>query len=73
MSTRTRVVILSGFLGAGKTTLLNTLLRQTSEPLGVIVNDFGDINVDAALVSGQVDVVLLLNSENVHVRDGFRL
>ena len=54
MTARTRVVILSGFLGAGKTTLLNTLLRQTTEPLGAIVNDFGDINVDAALVSGQV-------------------
>ncbi len=56
MTTRTRVVILTGFLGAGKTTLLNTLLRQTTERLGVIINDFGDINVDASLVSGQVAV-----------------
>ncbi len=53
---RTRVTVLSGFLGAGKTTLLNALLRDTSEPLGVIVNDFGSINIDAALVAGQTSV-----------------
>lgn len=53
---RTRVTLLAGFLGAGKTTLLNALLRDTTEPLGVIVNDFGSINVDAALVSGTANV-----------------
>lgn len=53
---RTRVTILAGFLGAGKTTLLNALLRDTTEPLGVIVNDFGAVNVDAALVAGQASV-----------------
>lgn len=49
---RTRVTILAGFLGSGKTTLLNALLRDTPEPLGVIVNDFGSVNIDAALVAG---------------------
>lgn len=49
------VIILSGFLGAGKTTLLNHLLRSPDARLGVVVNDFGDINVDAALVTGEVD------------------
>lgn len=53
---RTRVTILCGFLGAGKTTLLNALLRDTPEPLGVIVNDFGAVNVDAALVAGKTAV-----------------
>lgn len=53
---RTRVSIIAGFLGAGKTTLLNTLLRETTEPLGVIVNDFGDVNIDAKLVTGQTSV-----------------
>lgn len=53
---RTRVTIIAGFLGAGKTTLLNTLLRETTEPLGVIVNDFGDVNIDAELVTGQTSV-----------------
>lgn len=53
---RTRVTVLAGYLGAGKTTLLNALLRDTPEPLGVIVNDFGSVNVDASLVAGQTSV-----------------
>lgn len=46
---------LTGHLGAGKTTLLNRLLRRPGARIGVIVNDFGEINVDAGLVTGQVD------------------
>jgi G3E family GTPase len=49
------VTALTGHLGAGKTTLLNQLLRQPGARIGVIVNDFGAINVDAGLVTGQVD------------------
>jgi len=49
------VVILSGHLGSGKTTLLNHLLRQPGARVGVIVNDFGEVNIDAGLVSGQID------------------
>lgn len=49
------VIALTGHLGAGKTTLLNHILRTPNARIGVIVNDFGEINVDAALVSGQVD------------------
>lgn len=49
------VIALTGHLGAGKTTLLNHLLRQPDTRIGVVVNDFGDINVDAGLVAGQVD------------------
>ena len=52
---RIPVVALTGHLGAGKTTLLNHVLRQPGARVGVVVNDFGDINVDAALVTGQVD------------------
>jgi len=52
---RVPVVGLTGHLGAGKTTLLNHLLRTPGARLGVVVNDFGVINVDAALVAGQVD------------------
>lgn len=49
------VIALTGYLGAGKTTLLNHLLRQPGARIGVVVNDFGDINIDAGLVAGQVD------------------
>jgi len=52
---RVPVVALTGYLGAGKTTVLNHLLQQPGARVGVVVNDFGAINVDAGLVAGQVD------------------
>ncbi len=53
------VIVLGGGLGAGKTTVLNHVLRHAGElRLGVIVNDFGAVNVDALLVAGQVDGVV---------------
>ncbi|WUW21091.1 GTP-binding protein [Streptomyces sp. NBC_01463] len=49
------VIVLAGFLGSGKTTLLNHLLRhRAGNRIGVIVNDFGSIEIDAMTVSGQV-------------------
>lgn len=52
---RVPVVAVTGYLGAGKTSVLNHLLRMPGARLGVVVNDFGVLNVDAALVTGQVD------------------
>ncbi|TGD85495.1 cobalamin biosynthesis protein CobW [Mycolicibacterium sp. CH28] len=49
------VIALTGYLGAGKTTLLNHVLRTPHARIGVVVNDFGDVNVDAGLISGQID------------------
>ncbi|WP_405700597.1 CobW family GTP-binding protein [Streptomyces sp. NBC_00069] len=49
------VVVLSGFLGSGKTTLLNHLLgNRGGTRIGVVVNDFGSIEIDAMAVAGQV-------------------
>ena len=49
------VIVLTGYLGSGKTSVLNHLLRHPSARVGVIVNDFGELNVDAGLISGQVN------------------
>ncbi len=44
------VTVVGGFLGAGKTTLVNHLLRTAARRYAVLVNDFGAVDVDAALV-----------------------
>lgn len=57
------VSVIGGFLGAGKTTLLNRLLEEADgRRLGLIVNDFGDINIDEKLiVARDEDMISLAN------------
>ncbi|UVJ46517.1 GTP-binding protein [Pseudomonas sp. LS1212] len=60
---RIAVTVVSGFLGAGKTTLLNRMVRRAEgRRMAVIVNDFGELNIDAAIVSEVTDAVYSLQN-----------
>ncbi len=49
---KTPITLLCGYLGAGKTTLLNRVLNnQQGYKVAVIVNDIGEVNVDASLIA----------------------
>jgi G3E family GTPase len=53
---RIPVTVLSGSLGAGKTTLLNHLLATADRDVAVLVNDMGEVNVDADLLAEGSDL-----------------
>jgi G3E family GTPase len=57
------VTLLIGFLGAGKTTLLNRILNgDHGLRVGVLVNDFGAINIDAELIEGVEENMISLTN-----------
>jgi len=56
------VNVIAGYLGSGKTTLLNSVLAAAQEPIAVVVNDFGEVNIDAQLISARHDDVIELTN-----------
>ena len=60
---RVPVSILTGFLGSGKTTLLSRLMQhEDMDRVAVIVNEFGEVGIDDALVVSADEDTVLLNS-----------
>ncbi len=61
MSAATPAIVIGGYLGAGKTTLVNHLLRHAEgRRIAVLVNDFGEVSIDADLIVGAEGGVLSL-------------
>lgn len=59
------VTIVTGFLGAGKTTLLRSLIeRRQTRRLALLINEFGEISVDGALVRDAA-----AGDAQVHIQD----
>ena len=47
------ITLITGYLGSGKTTLINHILRNAkNHKMAVIVNDIGEVNIDAELIEG---------------------
>lgn len=60
---RIPVIMLTGFLGSGKTTLLNAWLQTPDlANAAVIVNEFGDIGIDHALIASSSDNTIELST-----------
>ncbi len=53
------VTTIGGYLGSGKTTLVNHLLRNANgQRLAVLVNEFGELSIDADLIEAQSDEII---------------
>jgi G3E family GTPase len=57
-----RLYLLTGFLGSGKTSVINSLLSQIQgKKVGLILNDFGSIPVDSALIDDTSKIAVSTN------------
>ena len=60
---RLPVVVVTGFLGSGKTTLIRALLdKPEGAGTAVVVNEYGDIGIDHALLRSSSDATVLLGN-----------
>ncbi|WP_341316390.1 GTP-binding protein [Paraburkholderia sp. IMGN_8] len=55
--------VVTGFLGAGKTTLVNHILDRTRPmPIGIVVNEFGEVGIDGQLIVADEEAVIEINN-----------
>lgn len=60
-NSKTKVIILTGFLGSGKTTFLNKMIsfyKEKGENIAVVENEFGSISIDTDLLLGQGEEIM---------------
>ena len=70
MTNKTPVLLLTGYLGSGKTTLVNRILSNSKGiKFAVIVNDIGEVNIDASLIQ-QGGVVGMKDDSLVALQNG---
>jgi G3E family GTPase len=53
MTARTPITLITGPLGSGKTTLLRHILATQREKIAIVMNEFGEIAIDAKVVEGK--------------------
>lgn len=59
MTTPLPVTVIGGYLGAGKTTMVNHLLRHANgQRLAILVNEFGELPIDADLIEAEDDDII---------------
>jgi len=61
---KTSITVITGFLGSGKTTFLSKYikyLQKNNENPAVIVNEYGNLDIDSHAISNDIEVVSILN------------
>src|ERR671933_2262529 len=53
MQTRTPITVITGPLGSGKTTLLRHIIDTVSRKIAILMNEFGEISIDAKIIQGK--------------------
>lgn len=65
------VTLIGGYLGSGKTTLINHVLAENqNQRIAILVNDFGDLAIDATLIESEKDNIISLNGGCVYCSYG---
>ncbi len=59
---RIPITLITGFLGCGKSTFINKILSEKDTEFGLILNEFGDVNLESQIVKTHKDDVVELSN-----------